>query len=115
MAVLKSNLILSLHDKVSGPAAGLAGNLRALDRQIDRLNRSQATMMSPMRGMVGRLAAFGAGYIGVTEGISGTVGAALSFEAAMADVRKVMNVSDDQFANITNRALAMSRQLPGPA
>nr|WP_280819041.1 phage tail tape measure protein [Tianweitania sediminis] len=62
--------------------------------------------------MVGRIAAIGGAYIGATEGIKATVGGALEFESAMADVRKVLDVNDEQFANIRRQITGMSRELP---
>lgn len=111
MAILRSDLILSLIDRVTGPARGIAGALGRIDKQVSRFNRANMAAFG-MGGFGGRLLAMGAGYVGVTEGIRGTVGQALSFESAMADVRKVLDVSDEQFGNITNRIRAMSRELP---
>ncbi|WP_272788661.1 MULTISPECIES: phage tail tape measure protein [unclassified Shinella] len=48
----------------------------------------------------------------MTEGISGTVGAAIKFESAFADVRKVVDATDEQFQNMERSIKDMSRQLP---
>lgn len=101
MAVLKSSLILSLIDNVSGRAKVING----------ALNSVRATQTA-LLGTIGRLAAFGAGYIGVTQGISGTAGAALEFESAFADVRKVLDGSDEQLENIRRQIIGMSTELP---
>ncbi len=101
MAVLKSSLILSLIDNVSGRAKGI-------NSALGSLQRGQASFL----GMAGRLAAFGGAYVGVTQGIGGTVGAALEFESAFADVRKVLNANDEQMANVRRSIIAMSKELP---
>jgi TP901 family phage tail tape measure protein len=105
MSVLKSVLKLSLLDNVSGPA-------RRVNAVLGGLNRQVRTVGAPLRGMAGSLLAMGAGYVGVTEGIRGTVGAAVAFESAFADVRKVVNGSDEQLANIRQSILNMSKELP---
>ncbi len=104
MAVLKSSLILSLIDNVSAPARRISGVMAGFQK-------AQLGMLSAMRG-AGGLLALGAGYVGVTQGISGTAGAALEFEAAFADVRKVLNGSDEQLENIRRSIIGMSKELP---
>lgn len=64
------------------------------------------------RGFGSRLLALGAGYIGVDQGIRKTVGAAVTFEEAFADVRKVVNGTDEQLANIKRQIVDMSKVLP---
>jgi TP901 family phage tail tape measure protein len=105
MASLSSVLKLTLLDGVTGPARRIQGVLSNFQRQ-------QTAMMAPFRGIGGQLLAFGAGYIGVTKGISGTVGAAIEFESAFADVRKVVDASDEQFENFARTIKSMSRELP---
>lgn len=101
MAVLKSSLILSLIDNVSGRAKGINSALGGLQRQ-------HASFL----GMAGRLAAFGGAYVGVTQGIGGTVGAAIEFEEAFANVRKVLDANDEQMANVRRSIIGMSKELP---
>lgn len=105
MASKSAELRLSLLDGVTGPARRVNGALAALNRQT-------SSIMSPLRGLTGSVMAFGAGYIGVTKGISSTVGAAIEFESAFADVRKVVDASDEQFANMSRTIKSMSRELP---
>lgn len=104
MTTLKSSLILSLIDNVSAPARRISGVMAGFQK-------AQLGMLSAMRG-AGGLLALGAGYVGVTQGISGTAGAALEFEAAFADVRKVLNGSDEQLENIRRSIIGMSKELP---
>ncbi|MDX3976701.1 phage tail tape measure protein [Shinella sp.] len=105
MASLSSVLKLSLLDGVTGPARRIQGVLSGLQRQ-------QTAMLSPMRGVIGSALALGAGYVGVREGLGATVGAAIKFESAFADVRKVVDGSDEQLAGIARSIKLMSREIP---
>jgi TP901 family phage tail tape measure protein len=105
MASLSSTLKLSILDGVSGPARRIQGVLSGLQRQ-------QTAMLSPMRGFIGSALALGAGYVGVREGLGATVGAAIKFESAFADVRKVVDGSDEQLAGIARSIKLMSREIP---
>lgn len=108
MAVLKSQLQLSLLDRTSGP-------LRMIGGQLAKFQAQTRAMMAPFTGMTARIAALGGGYLGVTAGMRGTAGAAMGFEDAMADVRKVLDVSDQQFANVRRQVLGLSKVLPNTA
>lgn len=101
MAVLQSTLRLSLLDQVSGPARQISGVLNGFTRQSSMLT-----------GTIGRLVAFGGAYLGVTQGIRNTAGAAIDFESAFADVRKVVEASEEQFANMRRTIIQMSTELP---
>ena len=112
MATLTSKLIVSLLDQVSGPAKGIG---HALDQLQARARRTSSAFLGG--GLVGggavrNLMAMGAGYIGVREGIGGTVGAALKFEEAFADVRKVVDGTPAQLSAIRSEILSMSKTLP---
>ena len=52
-----------------------------------------------MRGLIGQAVALGAGYFGVTRGFEATAGAAISFESAFADVKKVVEANDELSAD----------------
>ncbi|EYR81888.1 phage tail tape measure protein [Shinella sp. DD12] len=105
MATLSSQLKLTVLDGVTGPMRRINGVLNGFQRQ-------QTAALAPFRGVAGQLLAFGGAYLGVTKGISSTVGAAIEFESAFADVRKVVDASDEQFANMSRTIKAMSRELP---
>lgn len=105
MATLSSQLKLSVLDGVTGPFRRISG-------VVSSFNRQTSSMMAPFRGVAGQLLAFGGAYLGVTKGISSTVGAAIEFESAFADVRKVVDASDEQFANMSRTIKSMSRELP---
>lgn len=115
MATLTSRLILQLTDGITGKARGIAGALAGIDRGVSRFNRSQAAGVAMARGFAGRLLAMSAGYVGVDQGIRRTVGASMKFEEAFADVRKVVDGTDEQLGNIRNQILNMSRALPTSA
>lgn len=102
MATLQSQLRLSLLDQVSGPIRRISGVLSNFQRQ---------TVM-PLGGTIGRLAALGAGYVGVTQGVQGTVGAAMQFETAFADVRKVVNGTSTQLESFRRDILGLSKDMP---
>ncbi|MFN7089477.1 MAG: phage tail tape measure protein [Allorhizobium sp.] len=101
MATLQSTLRLSLIDQVSAPARRINGVMAGL----------HSNLLGPLRG-AGGLLALGAGYVGITQGISGTAGAAIAFEEAFADVRKVLDGSDEQLENVRRSILGMSKELP---
>lgn len=105
MAQLSSVLKLTLLDQVTGPVRRVSGAISALNRQ-------QTAMMAPLRGFGAQMLAFGAGYFGVSKGISSTVGAAMDFESAFADVKKVVNASDAQFEVMSRSIRNMSTELP---
>jgi TP901 family phage tail tape measure protein len=63
-------------------------------------------------GSVRNLVAIGAGYVGLREGIGGTVGAAIKFEEAFADVRKVVDGTPAQIAVLRNEIVEMSKVIP---
>jgi TP901 family phage tail tape measure protein len=112
MATLTSSLIVQLIDRATGPARGIGAALARLNGQSSRFNRSQMAGAAMARGFAGRLLALGAGYVGIDQGIRRTVGAAITFEEAFSDVRKVLNASDEQLANIKRQIVDMSRVLP---
>lgn len=112
MATLTSSLIVQLIDRATGPARGIGAALAGINGQVGRFNRGQAAALAPMRGFAGGLIAMTAGYVGVTQGLSATAGAAMSFEDAMADVRKVVDVTDEQFGNMRRSVIGLSKELP---
>lgn len=108
MAVLQSQLRLTLHDQVSG-------RMKAISAQMAAFQTRMRAMTAPFMGMTARLAAVGGGYLAATRGIGGTVGAAIGFESAMADVAKVLDVTDEQFGNVRRQIIGLSKVLPNSA
>lgn len=114
MAVLASKLVVSLVDQITGPARGVAAALDGLNR---RASRTTSAIMGAGGGfsvgaLARNLAGIGLGYVGVREGIGGTVGAAMKFEEAFADVRKVVDGTPAQLSVVRSEILGLSKELP---
>lgn len=114
MATLTSKLILSLVDKISGPARGIGASL---DRLHNRASRTSSALLAgpggfSAGGTVRNLVAIGAGYVGLREGLGGTIGKAMQFEEAFADVRKVVDGTPAQIAVLRNEIVEMSKVIP---
>lgn len=84
MARLEAQLILSLLDRVTAPSRGVAAAVTGLQGRIEANNRRLQTMQSSMLGVAAT------GY-GLYRAIKAPTEAAIEFESAMADVRKVVN------------------------
>ncbi|SFJ63076.1 phage tail tape measure protein [Aerobium aerolatum] len=114
MSTRTSKLIVSLVDGVSRPARGVSA---ALNRLQNSAQRTSGAMLGSAftGGAVRNLIAMGAGYVGITKGIGGTVGAAIKFEESFADVRKVVDGTPAQLQEIRHEILSMSRMLPTSA
>lgn len=105
MSVVQSTLRISLLEDVVAKSAPIF-------RTLDRLQNQQTKAFAPMRGLIGQAVALGAGYLGATEGISATAGAAIEFETAFADVKKVVEATDEQFENMRRSIRRMSGEIP---
>lgn len=112
MSVIESKLIVSLFDKVTGPARGLFGTMNRLRGAADNFAASQRQLAAPVTGTLGRIAAIGATYLSLDRGIRGTAGAAIEFESAFADVKKVVEATDSQFLNMRKSILRLSTAIP---
>jgi TP901 family phage tail tape measure protein len=104
MGNLSSALKLSLIDNVFSRARFILGDLNNLQRQT-----------SMMSGSMRNLLAFGATNLGVTQRLQTTVGAALSFESAFADVKKVVTASDEQLQGFERSIRRLSTVIPSTA
>lgn len=111
MATLTSKLIVSLIDRVSGPSRTVGASLARLNGQA-RASNGMLLGGSNFGSGLRNLVAMGVGYVGVTKGISGTVGAAMKFEEAFADVRKVVNGTPGDLQRIRSEIVGMSKILP---
>ncbi|MBN7778930.1 phage tail tape measure protein [Nitratireductor aquimarinus] len=112
MATQTASLIVSLLDRVTGPARRIGGALDLLQRKGARNSFFGAQPGAAVGRSVRNLMAMGAGYVGVSQGIRGTVGAAIKFEEAFADVRKVVDGTPGQLQKIRSEIIGMSKQLP---
>ena len=106
MARLTSTLVLSLIDRVTGPA-------RAVSAAVERLRAASARnarQMAVMRGRVFDAAA--AGYA-VARAFTAPVRAAMAFEGAMADINKVVDFkAPDGLQKMSKDILKMSTAIP---
>ncbi|SDR00054.1 phage tail tape measure protein [Pseudovibrio sp. Tun.PSC04-5.I4] len=106
MSVITSQLILALVDRVTAPARAALRNVEGLRRAAQRNSRQLASM----RG--GMLEAAGVGYV-LARALSSPIKAAMSFESAMADVRKVVDFdSPDGFKIMSKDIRALAREIP---
>ncbi len=105
MTTHESRLKITLLDQVTSRAHGISAALGGIERQV-------SSFTAPFRSLGGQLLAFGGAYLGVSEGIKSTAGAAIDFESAFADVRKVVDANEEQFANLRRTIREMSGELP---
>jgi TP901 family phage tail tape measure protein len=106
MARLTSQLILTLLDRVTRP-------IRDINGSLDRLRRASAANAARMEAMRGQfLGAAAAGYV-LYRGLAAPINAAMKFESAMADVRKVVDFpTPDAFKEMGLDIRALSREMP---
>ncbi|MCF1502895.1 phage tail tape measure protein [Afifella sp. H1R] len=112
MATLTSRLILSLTDRVRGPARGIRGALRGLRHEAGLFSATQRATATPLFGGIRSMVALGGAYLGVTQGISGTVGAAMDFQEAMADLAKKSTLTEAQLKMTEKRITSLSNTMP---
>lgn len=106
MATLTSSLILSLVDRVTAPA-------RAAARSVAGLRASAANNAQQMNAMQGQMLAAVAGAVALSNAIRAPVRAAMEFESAMADVRKVVDFDTPEgFRRMADDIIAMTRTIP---
>ncbi len=106
MATLTSQLILSLIDKVTAPARGVAGAVANMSSKLEANNRR----LDAMRGRMVEAAAVG--YV-LAKAIKAPIMAAVEFESSMADVRKVVNFETPQaFKQMSADIVEMSTRIP---
>ncbi|MCW5706108.1 phage tail tape measure protein [Shinella sp.] len=97
----ESRLIVGLIDHVSQPARRIHGAISALNRQT-------SAMLAPLRSVGVQIAAFGAGYIGVTEGWSRTYGAASEAQAALSEIGIKSDMTQAQLGVLHKRLVDLS-------
>lgn len=106
MSTRESKLIVSLIDRISAPARGVTATIN----KLTAASRSNAARMAEVRGRM--MDAVGAGYA-LYRGLSAPVNAAMQFESAMADVRKVVDFpTPDAFKKMGDDIRKMSLQMP---
>lgn len=118
MARLTSQLILSLVDRVSAPARRAAQSVRGITAAIrdgngQRLRAMADSQRQVVQGLRGDLVDVGATAIALGAALGAPIRAAMSFESAMADVRKVVDFeTPEQFEQMGRDLRRMSREIP---
>ncbi len=91
MADLTSRLIVSLIDRVSGPAKGIAASVRGLDNRLTKMREANARSLNRLQGqMVGAVAA----AYSLQRALSSPLKAAADFETALLDIAQKADLSD---------------------
>ncbi|WP_186415415.1 phage tail tape measure protein [Pannonibacter sp. P2PFMT1] len=117
MSILSSTLRMTLSDGVSRRAGVMAASFGQLTRSVSTFGAAarsaeRATLMPLRGGMLGGMVGMAAGFVGLRAGFQGTVGAAISFQDAMADVAKVIDATPNQMANLRREILLLSTAMP---
>ncbi|WP_338606849.1 phage tail tape measure protein [Pelagibacterium nitratireducens] len=94
MASMVSELIIRLVDMASAPARAIAG-------QVENLERAQAANSRAMANARGQMLDAAAMAIAFARALGEPVQAAMEFESAMADVRKVTDFDDGGLADFS--------------
>jgi len=79
MTVRESRLRISVID-------GVTGRLGKIQGALGQFHRRNQSLLAPLSGTIGRLAALGGAYFGVTHGMQGTIGAAREMQAALTEI-----------------------------
>ena len=118
-----SNLIVKLTDQVTGPAQKVASSLKGLSTAItggsggatgstvlaSQIAKTKAQLDSARMGLVDAAAGF---YL-LKSAIAAPISAAIEFESAMADVRKVVDFETPaQFEEMKRAIIDMSERMP---
>ncbi len=101
MATLESRLKVSLIDQVSGRARGVS-------RALQGLQTKASAMTAPFRSVTGQVLALGAGYLGLTQGLSGTYSAAADAQAALTEIGIKADLSAGQLQQMQQRLTSMA-------
>jgi TP901 family phage tail tape measure protein len=124
MADLTSNLIVRLIDRVSGPASAAGRAIRGMRQSVAGAGGAIATAQANVRAAIdtnaqrmdamrGRMFDAAAGAYVLTKAISAPIRAAMDFESAMADVRKVVDFdSPAAFKQFQTDIISMSKRIP---
>ncbi len=118
MATLTSSLIVRLIDNVTKPARSMASSLLGLQKAGgkgfgERLNNAIERNNRALDQSRGRLVDAVAGFYALKTAIASPVQAAMQFESAMADVRKVVDFkSENGLEEFKRLLLELSREVP---
>ncbi len=118
MATLTSSLVVRLLDQVTAPARKIGAALTGLDKSArgsfgDRLTGAIERNNAALDRTRGRLLDATAGFFILKNAISGPVSAAMEFESAMADVRKVVDFpTPEAFKDFQQSLVELSKVVP---
>lgn len=101
MGTLQSSLRVSVID-------GATGKLRLISGALGRFQAQNRGMMAPLGGTIGRLAAFGGAYLGVTSGIRGTFGAAREMQSQLTEIGIKSDMSKTQLGALRQEMMSLS-------
>src|SRR5690554_3572612 len=100
MANLASQLILSIVDRATAPARGIASAMDNMRGRIERNNQQ-------MRAMQGQLMGAAVGAVALAKAVAAPVNAAAEFESAMNQVAAVSGATSDQLGGLADLAKEM--------
>jgi TP901 family phage tail tape measure protein len=124
MATMTSRLLVSLIDGVSAPARKASQGLLGIPRAVRQANGQMTSFTQRLDTAIsrntasldrarGRMMDAVAGYYLLTRAIGGPIKAAMRFEEAMADVKKVVDFPTPQaFKDFQKELLDMSKTIP---
>lgn len=118
MSTRTSQLILTLVDRVTAPARRAAQSIRGITGAIQDGNRMRLgavadVQRAKIRDLGRSLVGAGIGAAAFTAALRSPIQAAMAFESAMADVRKVVDFETPaQFTEMGRALRAMSREIP---
>lgn len=121
---LRSSLIVSLFDRATGPAKKIVKAVKGIGKSVEevngipvnfgvKLNRAIKQNNRALAQTRGQLLDAVAGFYTLKAAISAPVGAAMDFESAMADVRKVVDFPTPEALLAFKRELVdLSKEIP---
>lgn len=118
MATLTSSLVVRLIDQVTAPARKISASLLGLNNAAggnfgQRLGAAIERNNAALDAARGRLFDAAAGFYALKTAIASPVRAAMEFESAMADVRKVVDFpTPEAFEAFKDDLIALSKQVP---
>ncbi len=108
MGTLTSQLVVSLIDKVTGPAKTVANSMQALNSRMKAVTAGQAAVASRLQGQM--LGAIAAGY-GLQRALAAPISIASDFESALLDIGQKANLSDASIKSLGDRIRALAPQI----
>ncbi|WP_441252414.1 phage tail tape measure protein [Tardiphaga sp. 71_E8_N1_1] len=104
MGTLTSQLIVSLIDRVTGPAKTVGNSMQNLSGRIKSVTATQAAAASRLQGQM--LGAVAAGY-GLQKALSAPISIASEFESSLLDIGQKADLSDGSIKTLGERIRAL--------